>query len=66
MHNLFLGLIKEHFMGTLGINLPKHQEKTALVVNLGSPLSNLNLNDVKGIERLKRWLEMPAAFTFLN
>ena len=66
MHNLFLGLIKEHFMGILGINLPKPQEKAALVVNLGPPPLKLNPNDVKGVGKLKHWLEMPVNSTFPN
>lgn len=65
MHNLFLGLIKEHFNGILGINIskPKH-EKPAIVINLGTPPSNLNPNDVKGIEKLKLWLEKPTSSIF--
>ena len=66
MHNLFLGLVKEHFMGILGINPSKPQEKPTLEVNLGPLTSTLNANDVKGIERLKYWLKMPVASSFPN
>ena len=64
MHNLFLGLIKEHFTGILGINLPKPtQEKPAIVIAFTTP-SKLNQNDVTGVEKLRRWLEKPLASTF--
>lgn len=67
MHNLFLGLIKEHFIGILGlgINLSKRQEeKPAMVISLGTPPSNMNPNDVTGVEKLRRWLEKPVASAF--
>jgi hypothetical protein len=65
MHNLFLGLIKEHFNGILGINLSKPKgEKRAIIVNLGTRPLTLNPNDVKGVEKLRRWLEKPVASTF--
>ena len=64
MHNLFLGLIKEHFTGILGINLSKpKQEKAAIVIKLGSS-SKLNPNDIKGVATLARLLEKPVASTF--
>ena len=65
MHNLFLGLIKEHFIGILGLNLSRgKQEKPAIIVPLGLPPSTMNPNDVKGVEKLRRWLEKPVASTF--
>ena len=67
MHNLFLGLIKEHFIGILGISLPKPtQEKPAIIISFGTLPSNLNPNDVTGVEKLRRWLEKPLASTFPN
>ncbi len=64
MHNLFLGLIKEHFTGILGISLPKQtREKPAIIVSFGTP-PHLNPNDVAGIEKLRRLLEKPIASTF--
>lgn len=63
MHNLFLGLIKEHFNGILGLNPSKSsKENRAIIINLGIPsLATLNQNDVKGVEKLRCWLEKPAA-----
>jgi len=65
MHNLFLGLIKEHFNGILGLGLskPKH-EKPATVINLGTPPSKLNPNDIKGVEKLRLWLQKPMSSIF--
>ena len=65
MHNLFLGLIKEHFTGILGISLSRQtQEKPAIIVSFSTLPSNLNPNDVSGVEKLRRWLEKPIASTF--
>ena len=65
MHNLFLGLIKEHFIGILGISLSKQtQEKPAINVSFGTLPSNLNPNDVTGVQKLRRWLEKPISSTF--
>jgi len=59
MHNLFLGLIKEHFNGILSINLSKpKQEWPAIIINLGTS-PTLNPNDAKGVQKLRRWLESP-------
>jgi hypothetical protein len=61
MHNLFLGLIKEHFNGILGINLSKpKQERPAIIIRLDIP-PTLNPNDIKGVQKLRRWLEKPIA-----
>ena len=66
MHNLFLGLIKEHFTGILGINLSKQtQEKPAIIVTFRrTQPSKLNPNDVTGLEKLRRRLEKPIASAF--
>ena len=65
MHNLFLGLIKEHFNGILGIPPMPYKEKAVILLSLGDLPSNLSENDGKWIEKLKIWLEAPAAATFL-
>lgn len=64
MHNLFLGLIKEHFSGILGIEVARETEETALIVTLPNPPGDFNLRESKSIEKLKRWLEAPAANAF--
>ena len=65
MHNLFLGLIKEHFNGILGISLSNPKlERRAITVNLGTQPSPLNTNDIKGVAKLRRWLEKPIASAF--
>ena len=61
MHNLFLGLLHEHFNKILGLPLPKDGEEAKPVLHL--PLSeawkNLGPNEQKSMRRLIRWLELP-------
>ena len=64
MHNLFLGLIKEHFTGILGITPTSYQENAVIPLVLGDFPPYLSKSDLKGVEKLKRWLEAPAAATF--
>jgi len=64
MHNLFLGLIKEHFTGILGIGLPAYHETAVITLVLGPLPSDLSQNDAKGVRKLKAWLEAPASITF--
>ncbi len=64
MHNLFLGLIKEHFTGILGIGLPAYHETVVITLVLGLLPSDLFQNDTKGVRKLKAWLEAPASITF--
>ena len=64
MHNLFLGLIKEHFMGILGIGLPTYHERPVISLTFGVPPETLSNSDKKGVNKLKTWLEAPAATTF--
>lgn len=63
MHNLFLGLIKEHFKGILGIALPTQKEK-AIEVSFGPLPTSMSDNDTKGVEKLQAWLEASAGATF--
>lgn len=64
MHNLFLGLIKEHFTGILGITPTSYREEAVIPLALGPVPQDISESDEKGIEKLKRWLEAPAAATF--
>ena len=64
MHNLFLGLIKEHFTGILGIGLPKIQEDPVLSVKFSDTPARFKENEKKSVEKLKKWLEAPAATVF--
>ena len=64
MHNLFLGLIKEHFSGILGIELARETEERALTVRLSDAPGDFNLPERKSVEKLRRWLEAPAAKVF--
>ena len=63
MHNLFLGLLKEHFNNILGIGLREQQEKP--VVTLLDDLDNHNLtgNDRKGVQQLRKLLQSPITTT---
>ena len=64
MHNLFLGLIKEHFTGILGIGLPRIQEDPVLSVEFSHIPMHFTENEKKSVEKLKKWLEAPAATVF--
>ena len=63
MHNLFLGLIQEHFQGILGIRLVKDSDVDASPV-LNIPLSdctgnNLNNTEWKSLSKALTWLMGP-------
>src|SRR5271168_4068380 len=63
MHNLFLGLIQEHFQGILGIRLAKDSDVDASPV-LDIPLSdrtgnNLNDTERKSLSKALTWLMGP-------
>ncbi|PPQ79322.1 hypothetical protein CVT26_001092, partial [Gymnopilus dilepis] len=64
MHNLFLGLLKEHFMGLLGIDLPKEDNSAVLKISFGPLPSNMNQKDKDSVEKLKGWLERPYTCSF--
>jgi hypothetical protein len=61
MHNLFLGLIKEHLEGVLGIRDEKEQEQQALVVNLSNGWKEFSRKEQQSVNRLRKWLEMSMA-----
>ncbi|PPR03093.1 hypothetical protein CVT26_004612 [Gymnopilus dilepis] len=63
MHNLFLGLIKEHFKGILGMGLPSMNEKVLSLAFNPAP-DTMSENDKKGVERLRAWLEAPFQIAF--
>jgi hypothetical protein len=64
MHNLFLGLIKEHFTGILGIGSPRIQEDPVLTITFSVTPIDFTENEKKSVEKLKKWLEAPAAKVF--
>ncbi len=66
MHNLFLGLIKEHFTGILGIGLSKFQEKPVISLAFEAPPPDMASQNKKGVEKLKRILEAPVAIMLPN
>jgi len=59
MHNLFLGLIKEHFLGILGIRLQKPAGEVVINITLSNNLHALSQNEQKTLQKLKKWLEAP-------
>jgi hypothetical protein len=71
MHNLFLGLIKEHFQGILGYYPPgsKYRPKavTHADIHINIPLDPLNpppegKKTLASVRKLIRWLEEPLDF----
>jgi hypothetical protein len=56
MHNLFLGLIKEHLEGVLGIQDEKEQEQQVLVVNLSDGWKEFSWKEQQSVNRLRKWL----------
>ncbi|KAJ3500743.1 hypothetical protein NLJ89_g9653 [Agrocybe chaxingu] len=64
MHNLFLGLIKEHFCGILGIALPSREEEPVLDIEFGQIPASFTSKERKSVEKLRKWLQAPLASTF--
>ena len=65
MHNLFLGLIKEHFQNILGIGLDKDKEiRSALNVQFTDPRWEIQTElEKKDSKKLLGWLRMPLNTT---
>jgi hypothetical protein len=61
MHNLFLGLIKEHFDGILGIRLSKAEEVPALEVEFSTLWKEFTPQEQKSVSKLKKLLQKPLA-----
>jgi Transposase family tnp2 len=59
MHNLFLGLIKEHFQGILGIGAWKDKDEMALSIKFSDEWTKFSMTEQKSIKRLKGYLESP-------
>jgi hypothetical protein len=57
MHNLFLGLIKEHFENILGIRVEKKVICPVVVVSLSDHWMTFTPYERKSVQKLKRWLE---------
>ena len=58
MHNLLLGLVKEH-LNILGISLPKFHADPVLKIYLPRPPADFSTNEIKSLERLMKKLEFP-------
>lgn len=63
MHNLFLGLIQEHFQGILGIRLDKDPDVEAPVLELviSNNWSTFPASVQKSVIKLLKWLQSPMA-----
>jgi hypothetical protein len=61
MHNLFLGLIKEHITGILGIKVNRKAPLEAAVVKieLSDRWKSMKPNEKKNICKIHRWLQGP-------
>lgn len=61
MHNLFLGLIHEHFTGILGLHLPTDKDKDPPVLQLriSDAWKQLSKNEGSSMKRVMSWLEKP-------
>lgn len=59
MHNLFLGLIKEHFDGILGVRLPKTQEAPVVEVNFSVLWKEFTPKEQKSVCKLMKYLQAP-------
>ena len=62
MHNLFLGLINQHFQNILGIRLDKDKEQSGSAIKVD--FTDLQWDSLKEVEkkdckRLLGWLRMP-------
>jgi hypothetical protein len=64
MHNLFLGLIKTHFMKILGIDLSKYREAPILEISLSATPSTFTKNEKKSVAKIKRLLEATKSASF--
>ena len=62
MHNLFLGLINEHFQNILGIRLDKDKEPSGSTININFTDPRWEIQkeaEKKDGKKLLRWLRMP-------
>lgn len=64
MHNLFLGLIKEHFTGILGIGNVTYREPAVLQIAFASLPADFGVPNTKSVQKLKNWLEAPLTSAF--
>jgi len=64
MHNLFLGLIKEHFTSILGIGSGRILEDPVFSVTFSVIPEQFTDKEKKSVETLKKWLQAPATKVF--
>jgi hypothetical protein len=62
MHNLFLGLVKEHFNGILGVCLNKDEPEVVLDIKLSDSWTFFSHKEQKSVKQLKKWLEAPLDY----
>jgi hypothetical protein len=62
MHNLFLGLVKEHFDGILGVRLNKDEPEVVLNIKLSDAWMFFSHKEQKSVKRLRKWLEAPLDY----
>jgi hypothetical protein len=65
MHNLFLGLIHEHFTGILGLHLPTDKDKDPPVLQLriSDTWKQLSKNEISSMRHVLSWLERPMVMS---
>lgn len=59
MHNLFLGLIKEHFHNIIGIVWVKTAEGAVISVEIPDPLNDFMDAEQKSLATLRKMLQLP-------
>lgn len=60
MHNLFLGLIREHYDAILGIRVPKAEEEPVVFnVNISDSWKQMSKRECASMKRVIRWLQHP-------
>jgi hypothetical protein len=62
MHNLLLGLIKEH-LRILGVSLPKFHADPVIELHLPRTPQSFSENEINSIEKLRKKLELPLSET---
>ena len=67
MHNLFLGLIKEHLTGILGISLQSRKpEAPAISISFSEPPSDFTTKEKQSLKKLHQWLSAPMSLLLIE
>ena len=59
MHNLFLGLVKEHFRNVIGIGRSKTDEGAVMFIKFSEPPPDFTEPEHKSLGKLRRALQKP-------